>query len=166
MRSHPARWRRRGNPHGIMPQDANTIRVTQDCSKLGATMSVPSKALCTKTPGTHLPENPIFLSSSSDADTEQVTAGNKGDVEGQKKSSPRSINFSCPQGSCLVTVSPRDKHLLFAEGKEETPEKREKLQAKMFQTRFATRSLCRVETHRLRRESRWRIDAHSPRGRK
>ena len=44
--------------------------------------SVPSKALCTKTPGTHLPENPMFLTSSSDADTEQVTAGNKGDVEG------------------------------------------------------------------------------------
>ena len=64
-------------------------------------MSVPSKTLCTKTPGTHLPENAIFLSSSSDADTEQVTARNKGDVENQKKSSPRSIIFSCtPQGSC------------------------------------------------------------------
>ena len=38
-------------------------------------MSVPSKALYSKTRGTQLPENPIFLSSSSDADTEQVTAG-------------------------------------------------------------------------------------------
>ena len=34
--------------------------------------------------------------------------------------------------SCLVPVSPRDKHLLFAEGKEETREIKEKLQAKMF----------------------------------
>ena len=38
-------------------------------------MSVPSKALYSKTWGTQLPENLIFLSSSSDADTEQVTAG-------------------------------------------------------------------------------------------
>ena len=56
-------------------------------------MSVPSKALYSKTWGTQLPENPIFLSSSSDADTEQETAGDKEDVEGQKKSSPRSIIF-------------------------------------------------------------------------
>ena len=35
-------------------------------------MSVPS-----------IPENSFFLRSSSDADTEQVTAGNKGDVEGE-----------------------------------------------------------------------------------
>ena len=57
-------------------------------------VSVPSKELYAKTPGTHFPENPIFLSSSSDADTEQETAGNKGDVEGQKNSSPDQ-SFSC-----------------------------------------------------------------------
>ena len=31
-------WRGRENLHGIMPQDANTIRATQDCSKIGTTM--------------------------------------------------------------------------------------------------------------------------------
>ena len=41
-------------------------------------VSVPSKELYAKTLGTHFPEDPIFLSSSSDADTEQVTAGKQG----------------------------------------------------------------------------------------
>ena len=65
-------------------------------------VSEPSKELCTKTPGTHFPENPIFLSSSSDADTEQVTAGNKEDVKGQKKSSPRSIIFLYSSGDADI----------------------------------------------------------------
>ena len=44
--------------------------------------------------------------------------------------------LSCTlQGNCLVAVSPRDTHLLFAEGREETLEIHGKLQAKMFGTR-------------------------------
>ena len=43
----------------------------------------------------HLTRQPNLLESLGDADTERVTAGNNGDVEGQKKSSPRSIIFSC-----------------------------------------------------------------------
>ena len=84
---------RQSSYNTVAPQDEGDNHSFSQLSALRT--SVPSKALCTKTPGTHLPENPIFLSSSSDADTEQVTARNKGDVEGQKKSSPRSIIFSC-----------------------------------------------------------------------
>ena len=65
-------------------------------------VSVPSKELYAKTPGTHFPENTIFLSSSSDADTEQVTAGNKEDVEGQKKSSLRTIIFLYSSGEADI----------------------------------------------------------------
>ena len=39
--------------------------------------------------------NHIFVYSSGEADIEQETAGYKGHVEGQKKSTPRSIIFSC-----------------------------------------------------------------------
>ena len=48
-----------------------------------------------QTCASHLPREPNLLDLLGDADTEQVTAGNKGDVELQKKSSPRSIIFSC-----------------------------------------------------------------------
>ena len=86
----------------------------RDCRKQGA-RGRPEEVI------SHI--NHIFLYSSGEADIEEETAGYKGHVEGQKKSSPRSINFLVPpQGSCLVAVSPRDKHLLFAEGREETPE--------------------------------------------
>ena len=54
------------------------------------------------------PDNQIYLNRWGDADTEWVTAGNKGDVEGQKKSSPRSINFSkTPQGKLDAAILPQ-----------------------------------------------------------
>ena len=43
-------------------------------------VSVPSKELYAKTPGTSFPRISNFPELSSDADTEQVTAGNKEDV--------------------------------------------------------------------------------------
>ena len=52
--------------------------------------------------------NHIFLYSSGEADIEEETAGYKGRVEGQKKPSPRSINFTCaPQGSCEIALNKR-----------------------------------------------------------
>ena len=61
--------------------------------QLGKCKSTEDKAKWTKKPGTHLPENPIFLRSSSDADIEQVTAGNKGD--GRPEEVISQTNHSC-----------------------------------------------------------------------
>ena len=75
-----------------------------------------------QTCASHLPRQPILL--------ELLGRRHRtGDCRKQgRRGRPEEVisqinHISCtPQGSCLVAVSHRDKHLLFAEGTEETPE--------------------------------------------